>query len=203
MLRIFGRVSSINVRKVLWCCDELAIPHTREDWGSGFRSTREQEFLKLNPNGLIPVIDDDGFVLWQSNSIIRYLASRAPALYPAAPRERAVIDQWIDWQATELNDAWRYAFMSLVRRSPEHQDAKLIERSIAQWSRMMTLLDTQLTANGGHVASGAFTLADIPIGLSVHRWYSTPLARPELRTIDAYYRRLNDRPAFAKLTTDP
>lgn len=203
MLRIFGRVSSINVRKVLWCCAELAIPYTREDWGAGFRSTSDEKFLKLNPNGLVPVIDDDGFVLWQSNSILRYLAASAPELYPPEPRKRAMVDQWIDWQATELNDAWRYAFMNLVRRSPEHQDAKLRERSLAQWSRMMELLDVQLSATGGHVAGQAFTLADIPVGLSVHRWYSTPMARPDLRSVAAYYQRLKDRPAFTKLMTDP
>lgn len=203
MLKIYGRASSINVRKVLWCCDELAIPYAREDWGAGFRSTRDDQFLKLNPNGLVPVIDDDGFVLWQSNSIIRYLASRAPILYPAVPRERAMIDQWIDWQATELNDAWRYAFMNLVRQSPAHQDPKLVEQSVAQWSRMMQLLEEQLSASGGYVAGRAFTLADIPMGLSVHRWYCTPMSRPELRAIDAYYQRLKGRPAFSRLTADP
>ena len=203
MLKIYGRASSINVRKVLWCCDELAIPYAREDWGTGFRSTRDADFLKLNPNGLVPVIDDDGFVLWQSNSIIRYLAARASDFYPTEPRQRAIIDQWIDWQATELNDAWRYAFMNLVRRSPEHQDAKLVERSIAQWSPMMGLLEKQLHQAGAFVTGATFTLADIPIGLSVHRWYSTPFDRPELRAVDAYYQRLKSRPAFSRLTVDP
>ena len=203
MLKIHGRAGSINVRKVLWCCDELAIPYVREDWGAGFRPTHSEEFLKLNPNGLVPVIDDDGFVLWQSNSIIRYLAARTPHLYPAKPRERAVIDQWIDWQATELNDAWRYAFMNLVRHSPVHQDTELARQSIAQWSRMMGLLDAHLQASGGYAAGTAFTLADIPIGLSVHRWYCTPMPRPDLRSVDTYYRVLKQRPAFATHLADP
>src|SRR5262245_49832593 len=106
MLKVYGRSSSINVRKVIWCCEELSVPYEREDWGSGFRSTESPEFRALNPNALVPVIDDDGFVLWESSSIIRYLAAAygGAAYYPVAARERARVDQWMDWQATELNE---------------------------------------------------------------------------------------------------
>src|ERR1700761_5627868 len=112
MLQILGKVSSINVRKVLWTCAELNLPFEQEDWGSGFRSPDTAEFLALNPNAMVPVIKDDGFVLWESNSIIRYLALRygGTQLYPEHPQERARVDQWIDWQAAELNRAWSYAF---------------------------------------------------------------------------------------------
>lgn len=120
MLRILGKASSINVRKVLWTCTELGLPYQREDWGSGFQATDTPEFLALNPNAMVPVIVDGDFVLWESNSILRYLvnAHGGAHLYPAAPRARAAVDQWLDWQATDLNDAWRYPFMSLVRHSP-------------------------------------------------------------------------------------
>lgn len=107
MLKILGRDSSINVRKVLWLCDELSIPWEREEWGDGFRSTRDPAFLALNPNALIPVIKDQDLVLWESNAILRYLANawHGEGIYSPQPRERAPIDQWIDWQATELNTA--------------------------------------------------------------------------------------------------
>jgi glutathione S-transferase len=121
MLQVLGRTSSINVRKVLWACDEIGIPHQRSDWGLGFRPTRSPEFLALNPNALVPVmIEDDGaFVLWESNTICRYLAARHGRhdLLPAEARGRARVEQWMDWQAGELNNAWRYAFMALVRQS--------------------------------------------------------------------------------------
>src|SRR3954465_7618298 len=125
MLRILGKVTSINVRKVLWTCRELGIPFEREDWGSVFQSTNVPDFLALNPNAMVPVIRDGDVVLWESNTICRYLAQRHARhdLLPAAAAERALVEQWMDWQAGELNNAWRYAFMALVRRSPAHGDA--------------------------------------------------------------------------------
>ena len=136
MLKILGRASSINVRKVLWLCDELGLTYQREEWGEGFKSTHDARFLALNPNAMIPVIQDDDFILWESNTIIRYLANRYSGewLYPTPPRERARVDQWIDWQATELNTARRYAFMSLVRQSPAHQNAQLLAAACKGWT---------------------------------------------------------------------
>jgi glutathione S-transferase len=121
MLRVLGKASSINVRKVLWACAEMEIPFEREDWGSGFKSTHTVEFMALNPNAMVPVIQDGDFVLWESNTIIRYLANRysGAEIYPLEALARARVDQWMDWQATDLNKSWSYAFMSLVRHSPE------------------------------------------------------------------------------------
>ncbi len=200
MLKILGKASSINVRKVLWCCDELGLPYVREDWGSGFRATDTAEFLALNPNAMVPVIDDDGFVLWESNAIIRYLASShgGEAIYPADPKARARIDQWMDWQATELNNAWRYAFMALVRQSPLHQDAAALAASVAGWSKHIGILERQLERTGGYVAGERFTLADIPVGLSVNRWYGTPLQHPAYPAVAAYFERLGGREGFAR-----
>lgn len=198
LLRVLGRTSSINVRKVLWTCDELGLEYQREDWGSGFRSTREEEFQRLNPNGLIPVLVDADFVLWESNVICRYLAGRERRhdLLPEDPVERARVEQWMDWQATELSAAMRYAFLSLGRRSPAHQDAAAVAASVREWNARMQLLDAQLERSGGHVAGEAFTLADIVIGLATHRWYGTPIERPALPAVEAYYARLMTRPAF-------
>lgn len=188
-LRILGKASSINVRKVLWICEEIGIAHARSDDGPE---------LAQNPNGLVPVIVDDDFVLWESNSIIRYLANKwaAPALLPVEPRRRAEVDRWIDWQATELNNAWRYAFSAIVRRNPAFGDAGQIEASQRQWARMVAILDSRLAETGAYVAGTAFTLADIPIGLSVNRWFMTPFDRPSFAHVEAYYDRLSGRPGF-------
>ena len=198
MLKILGKASSINVRKVLWLCDELGIPFRREDWGDGFRSTHEAEFLALNPNAMVPVIQEGDFVMWESNAIIRYLANAHGGewLYPQQPRDRAPVDQWIDWQATELNTSWRYAFMALVRNSPAHQDPRLIAAACKGWSFTMGILNQQLEKTGHFVAGKAFTLADIPLGLSVNRWYETPMEHPDLPAVRAYYERLTERRAY-------
>jgi len=201
MLRVLGRKSSINVRKVLWACDEIGVPFAREDWGLGFQPTRSPEYLALNPNALVPVIVDDGFVLWESNTICRYLAARhgRSDLLPADARERARVEQWMDWQAGELNNAWRYAFMALVRNSPAHTDTAAIGASREAWSRHMQILDDQLSHTGAYATGPSFTLADIVLGLAVHRWSMTPFdagERPELPAVAAYVERLRARPAF-------
>ena len=198
MLQVLGRASSINVRKVLWTCDELGLPFTREDWGIGFQSTQAPAFLARNPNALVPVIDDEGFVLWESNTICRYLAAKhgRADLLPADAAGRARVEQWMDWQAGELNNAWRYAFMALVRQSPAHTDKPAIESSRHNWSRHMQILDAQLDKTGAYVAGSAFTLADVVLGLSVHRWLMTPMVRPELPAVAAYTERLRQRAGF-------
>ncbi|MEN4918016.1 glutathione S-transferase [Achromobacter spanius] len=198
MLKILGKASSINVRKVLWTCAELNLPFDREDWGSGFRPTSEPGFLALNPNAMVPVLQDGDFVLWESNSIIRYLAGQYDGLrlYPAEPKRRARVDQWMDWQATDLNRAWSYAFMALARQSPAHRDAAAVEASCHAWAQFMGILDQRLAATGAYVAGDAFTLADIPVGLSVNRWFATPFDKPALPAAAAYYDRLADREGY-------
>ncbi|MGF6772395.1 glutathione S-transferase [Paraburkholderia sp. GAS199] len=206
MLQILGKTTSINVRKVLWTCAELALPFEQQDWGSGFRSTTVPEFLALNPNGMVPVIRDGEFVLWESNSIIRYLAGRygdeapnaAEALYPRDPVARARCDQWIDWQASELNRSWSYAFLALVRHSPAHQDRELIAQSAANWTRHVAMIERQLEKTGAFVTGQAFSLADIPIALSINRWLETPLRHAEFPAVAAYMQRLGEREAYRR-----
>jgi len=198
MLQILGKASSINVRKVLWTCTELGIAFEREDWGSGFRSTDTPVFLALNPNAMVPVIKDGDFVLWESNSIIRYLANQYAGqhLYPAQPKARARVDQWLDWQATDLNGSWSYAFLSLVRHSPDHQDPATLANACERWTKNMQILERQLQATGAYVSGEHFSLADIAVGLSVNRWFETPLEHPELAAVRAYYERLTQREGF-------
>jgi glutathione S-transferase len=198
MLRILGKSESINVRKVLWLCAEMGLAYEQEQWGQGFQSTQAPDFKLLNPNAMVPVICDGDFVLWESNAICRYLASHCGRtdLLPTEARARARIEQWMDWQVAELNTAWRYAFMALVRRSPAHADPTAIEQSIRGWNRHMSILEDQLTATGAYVAGSTFTLADIVIGLSTHRWLKSPIDRPDLPAVNAYYERLSALPPF-------
>lgn len=198
MIRILGRSSSINVRKVLWTCAEIGLDYVREDWGRGFRSTGEAAFLALNPNGLIPVLVEEDFVLWESNAICRYLArSRGREdLLPGEARAAAVVEQWMDWQAGTLGAASSYAFHALVRHSADHADAAQIAQSIARWTAAMGILEDRLLATGAWVVGPDFTLADVMVGLSVHRWYHTPFDKPEWPAVAAYYQRLLARPGF-------
>jgi glutathione S-transferase len=194
---LLGKPSSINVRKVLWTCAEIGLQPEVQPWGSGHRSTQVPEFLALNPNGLVPVLRDGDRVLWESNTICRYLAARhrRDDLLPDEPGPRALVEQWMDWQATELNTAWRPAFSALVRHQADWSAAQ-VTASIARWSELMQLLDRQLSATGAFVTGDHFTLADVVLGLSTVRWTMTPMPRPSLPAIEAYLKRLSQRPGF-------
>lgn len=200
MLQVLGRSTSINVRKVLWLCAELELPFAHEEWGLGDLSLRSDAYLALNPNGLMPVIRDEDFVLWESNAICRYLAARhrRDDLLPVELRPRALVEQWLDWQSTELNTSWRYAFLALVRKTSTYTDPAAIEASTASWNRHMRILEAQLQRTDAFVTGTQFTLADIALGLSTHRWFMTPIERPRLDAVEAFYERLSMRPAFLK-----
>ncbi len=199
MLRIHGHAGSINVRKVLWACEEMAIPFERLDWGGAFRPVSDPAFLALNPVGLIPVIEDGGHVIRESNTILRYLAATRGRgdLLPLDPVARARVEMWMDWQSSDLNNSWRYAFMALVRQSADHSDRVEIARSARMVNALMAKLAGVL-ADGGFVAGPAFTLADVPIGLSIHRWRSMPIERSDLPALEAYYAALSARPGFVR-----
>lgn len=198
MRNILGRATSINVRKVLWTAAETGLAFTHEDEWARSKDTRIPEFLKLNPNGLVPVLVCQEGVLWESNTICRYLAASAcrTDLLPDAPFARAVVEKWMDWQATELNCAWRVAFLALVRQNPEYIDDRTgIARSIEQWNTLMRLLEQRLTETDAYIVGPNFTLADVVMGLSLQRWLLTPIVRPSTPALTAYRRRLQSRPA--------
>lgn len=207
-LRVLGRAGSINVRKVLWTGVELGLPLQRLDVEVG-----SEAFRQLNPNQMMPVLLEGGeggtatpwgevaFALWESNTICRYLVQREQRLdlLPADPKRRARVEMWMDWQAGELNNSWRYAFMGLVRQSPTHQDASQQAAGVAQWNRHMAMLDAQLSSSGGPWVLGAdFTLADVVLGLATHRWRAAPIAHADLPAVQAYYERLCERPGFVQ-----
>jgi glutathione S-transferase len=200
MLKIYGYAQSINVRKVLWACEELGLAFERVDWGGPFRSTSEAEFRALNPVGMVPAIDDDGKVVWESNVIVRYLAaSRGRAdLLPAEPAARARVEQWMDWQASDFNNSWRVCFQALVRLNPAFQDKRAIEASVDLFNRMVGVIDAELARTGACIAGESFTVADIVIGLSLHRWQSVPMPRPQYANVERYLARLLERPSFVR-----
>ena len=204
MLKIYGYAQSINVRKVLWACVELELPFERVDWGGSSRSTSEPGFRALNPVGMVPVIDDGGVVVWESNVIVRYLAtSRSRTdLLPNDPATRAQVEQWMDWQASDFNNSWRVAFQALVRRNPAFGDAIAIQSSIDLFSRMVGIIDEALARTGAYIAGDSFSVADIAIGLSIHRWRSIPMTRPHYPHVDRYYEQLLGRTGFVRYGHD-
>jgi glutathione S-transferase len=196
MLRILGRITSINARKVLWAADEMGLAYEHEAWGKPVRDPNVPEFLAMNPNGQVPVIVDDGFVLWESGAIMRYLAEKTGSdLLPSDARERALVDQWTTWQATELNFAWSYVGRARLRNFPPNPDPARIAESIAAWIRAMQILEAQLEKGDGYLVNGRFSLADIVIGLSTHRWKNIAFDKPELPAVDAHYAKMQSRPA--------
>ncbi len=197
MLRILGRVSSINVRKVLWACDEIGIDYAREDWGTGFRSTKEAAFQALNPKALVPVVIDGDLVFTESNAILRYLANKHGRvdLHPAELGARAKVEAWMDWQASDLNTSWRYAVQALVRNNPAFADPVQIEASLEDWNSKMRLVEAHLQKSPVYLCGETFTLADIVIGLAINRWRRLPRALPELPAVSAYMARLMTRAA--------
>jgi glutathione S-transferase len=203
-LRIYGHAGSINVRKVLWACEEVGIAFEREDWGGAHRTPSDPQFKALNSVGMVPVIDDDGVIIWESNTIVRYLAaSRGRAdLLPTQPAARARVEQWMDWQVSDFNNSWRVIFQALVRKNPAFQDRAAIESSWNQFNDNVALIDAQLARTGAYIAGDAFTVADIAIGLSLRRWHAIPLPRPPYANVGRYYDQLLTRTGFQRYGRD-
>jgi glutathione S-transferase len=199
MLRIYGRANSINVRKVLWMCDETGQPFTRDDWGRGFRSTSEEPFRSVSQFGVVPVVDDDGFVLRESHTIVRYLATKHGRhdLYPTDLKARALCEQWMDWAGSDAYVGIRPVFLGLqVKMAPYKDDPAAIEAGIREWTTQMRRVEEHLAASGPFLTGAAFTVADIPVGLLVNRWFSIPFEKPTLPNLATYYDRLAGRAAY-------
>ena len=201
-LRILGRITSINVRKVLWAADEMGITYDREDWGTPVRDPKVPEFLALNPNGQVPVIVDEGFVLWESNAIVTYLARKHHSeLLPRNVQRQGLCEQWLYWQLGELNPQWGYAVYALLRKHPAYTDEVRIADSVNRWTGKMEVLEGQLERTRAYVCGDTFTVADIAIALSVHRWFMTPMQHRAFPEIARYYERMKDRKAGKRWLT--
>ncbi|MDB5412206.1 MAG: gstB 3 [Rubritepida sp.] len=201
MLKLLGRKNAFNVRKVLWLLDELGLDFEQEDWGRDFRPTADPAFLALNPLGTVPVLLDGDAAIRESHVILRYLASREAAwrLYPQALVARAEVEAWMDWVAYEMSLPMRGAYLGGELGLVPWKEASFVQLGRSEYAKRMGILDTALAAGGPYLAGEAFTLADIPAGFVVHRWFSmASVERPAMPALEAYYERLSARPAFLR-----
>ena len=204
MLRVWGRLTSVNVQKVVWTADELGLAFERREAGGAHGVVDTPEYRRMNPNGLVPVIEDDGFVLWESNAIVRYLAAKhgAGTLWPDDARRRADIDRWMEWQSATFTPAMRDAFLQTVRVPAEKRDPAVIEASRAASERAAAILDAHL-AGRAFVAGDAFSPADIVLGCAAHRWLHLPIAREPRPQLERWYAALSARPGARQVVETP
>ncbi|HVJ50865.1 MAG TPA: glutathione S-transferase family protein [Aliidongia sp.] len=205
MITIWGRSSSSNVQKVLWCCSELGIEFEQTQVGREFGCNDEAWYLDMNPNGLVPTIRDGELVLWESNAILRYLCGRydGDRLYPAALDRRAYIDQWLDWQLTIMNPAISPVFWGLIRTPEAERNMSAILVAGERLGKAWTLIDKAL-AGSRYLSGDTLSIADIALGNAVHRWYAFQLPdKPKLAHLDAWYSRLQEHAGFHKYIFTP
>jgi len=203
MLKIWGRVNSVNVKKALWTAEELGLKYERIDAGLQFGVNKTPEYLKMNPTGLVPTIDDDGFILWESHTIVRYLAAKhgAGSLCPGDLKARADAERWMDWAFT-FQRAMRDVFWGLIRTPAEKRDLKAIEEGRKASAQLLAIPESVLSQRR-FVAGDRFTMGDIPLGCEVQRWMRVPIERPAFPAVGAWFDRLRERPAFCKIVDIP
>ena len=204
MLKIWGRTTSINVQKVLWCCAELNVKYDRVDAGGKFGVNNTPEYLAMNPNGLVPTINDDGLILWDSHAIVRHLSRKhgKGTLWPSDEKVLADADRWMEWYSTTLWNNLRPIFWNLVRVEPDKRDMKAVEDGRTKMAGNLKIVESNL-AGRQYMAGNAFTMGDIPLGVALHRWFLLPIERPGYPRLSAYYERLKQRPGFAQHCAAP
>jgi glutathione S-transferase len=196
MLKIWGRINSVNVKKALWAAEELGLKYERIDAGLQFGLNKTPEYLKMNPTGLVPTVDDDGFTLWESHTVVRYLAAKhgMGSLCPSDLRARADAERWMDWAFT-FQGAMRNVFWGLIRTPPEKRDPKAIEEGRKKSIELLAIPESILSTQN-YLAGRAFTMGDIPFGCELQRYMRVPIERPKFPNLDAYFERLRERPAY-------
>jgi len=198
MIKIWGRNNSINVQKVMWAVGELELAHERIDVGGPFGKNKEPTYLAMNPNGLVPTLEEeDGFLLWESNAIVRYLAAKhgAGTLEPADPQARARASQWMDWQLSVLSNAIHGAFWGLIRTPPEKRDHTAIAESKKKSTDAMKMVDAAL-GKSAYLVGDAFSMGDIPVALTTFRFRHLVPERPSLPNLERWYGAIETRSAF-------
>jgi glutathione S-transferase len=198
MIKVWGRNTSSNVQKVMWAIGELSLPHERIDVGGSFGKNREPAYLAMNPNGLVPTLEEeDGFLLWESNTIVRYLAAKykATTLEPADLRTRALASKWMDWQLAVLGPAITPVFWGLIRTPPEKRDHAGIEEGKKKTTAAIQMMDGQL-AKTAYLAGDGFSYGDIPVGIMAYRYRQLVPERPVLVNFERWYAAISARPAF-------
>jgi glutathione S-transferase len=197
MLQIWGPPTSINVQKVMWTVGELGLEYTRREAGGQDGGLDKQEFARLNPHRRIPVIDDDGTVVWESNAIVRYLAAKygAGGLWPEDPAGRAIADEWMEWAATTLQRPVLIAFNGVMRTQPRRQNVKMIMNTVKRLQELYEVLDRHLE-DRDFIAGDALTIGDIAAGATLYRYYNMDVPRPKNPNLEAWRDRLKEREAY-------
>jgi glutathione S-transferase len=198
MLKVWGRKTSINVQKVMWTVGELGIPHRRIDAGGPFGGLDTPEFAKLNPNRLVPVIEDNGFVLWESHAIVRYLAAQhgMGTLAPADRKQRALANQWMEWASSTIYpDVIVTCFLGLIRTPAKDRNVAAIETAARRAGENLAILDAQL-AGRPYILGDQLTVADIANGSLMYRYFNLEIPRPRLANVEAWYQRLTERKPY-------
>lgn len=204
MIKIWGRITSINVRKVVWAARELGLEFERIDVGGKFGGLDTPDYVGMNPNSKIPTLDDNGYILWESNAIVRYLAAQynGGGLWIADARKRGEADHWMDWQATEFGPASTPVFWQLIRTPEAQRDAKVIADSTAACARLGVILDKALEGRN-YLAGDSFSVADIIVGCVADRWLNLPIARPDTPNVRRWFDSLAARPAAQGILNQP
>ncbi len=200
MLKIWGRKNSSNVRKPLWAAEELGLAYEAIDAGGAFGVVDTPEYRAMNPNGRVPVIEDDGFVLWESNAIVRYLlAKHAPDSnwYPADPRARAIADKWMDWTTSSFAGPFRTVFWGVLRTPADKQDWAAINAAIKECNELLGMADSALVSQP-YLSGKDIGMGDIPLGSFIYAWFEMPIERAPQPHLQAWYERLQQRPAYRK-----
>ncbi len=197
MLKIYGRNNSVNVQKVMWMVGELGLEHERLDVGGAFGQNDQDWYLALNPMGRVPVLDDDGYVLWESHTIVRYLARQygGGAWYPDEPKACGDADKWMDWKIGFLQPALHAAFWGLIRTPEADRDLAAIQASSTEAAKLFGILDLHLQGRA-YMLGDAISIADVPVGALTYRWYGLDVEHPDYPALRAWYERLCERPAY-------
>jgi glutathione S-transferase len=198
MLKIWGRKTSVNVQKVMWAVGELDLPHERIDAGGEFGGLDTPAYAGLNPNRLVPTIDDDGFVLWESSAIVRHIAQKhgRGTLSPEDEQTYARADSWMDWALTTLyGDIIVTCFLQIVRTPARDRNVSAVETAVRRAGGNLGILERQL-AGRDFIMGGGLTIADIAVGTLMYRYFNLPIARPALPNVEAWYGRLMHRDAY-------
>ena len=200
MLKIWGRKNSSNVRKALWIAEELGLDYEAINAGGAFGVNDQPEYLAKNPNGVVPMIEDGDFVLWESNTIVRYLAAQyAPdsALCPSDAKARAQQEKWMDWTTATFAGPFRTVFWGVLRTPAEQQDWTLINAAKATVEGLLGIVDKTLSTQP-YLSGETFGMGDIPLGSFIYAWFEMPIERMDLPHLKAWYERLQQRPAYRK-----
>ena len=203
MLIIHGRNNSSNVQKVIWSLNEMNVPYERRDAGGDFGIVNDPAYLAMNPNARVPTMEENEFILWESNAIVRYLTAKhdTGGLYPSDPKICAMADRWMDWQHTSVGQFITPIFWGMVRTPEKNRDLTLLEKSRLGMIDVMQILDDNLSTKK-FVAGDEFTMGDIPLGIFVYRWFRLIQDRPKMEYLENWYARLTQRPAFATHVLD-